>query len=446
MRHIDIDKENFTNFPEYFINSIQEQLDAKCSIDTDCNDPTSANYIYYLLSKTTVEKLVSISLKEMDELIKEIKKIPGWSWLGEKNSNNSKIRESCDTCKYKDTCNTRKAYKIHDNLKTIFDEKYNTWIKPRTKTDPYKFIKTLNIKACPYCNLEYAQVTTFPRTNVPDKENNKNNKYIHPALDHFYPKAIYPFFALSLNNLVPSCTTCNSSIKGDDDSIKSYKEIIHPYDEEGINYSDCIKYIFLYLPDGAINKLFEEYGDEKIKKFFEENDEEKIQEYLEKNGKEPIVKFLKEYGNGLKGEKIKLNKPFEDDAIKISIKCIPGTITYSSQNNLNRRSNENITEDEISKYIRAKKMFDYFAIGPRLEQGHNDYIREIAIKAIEYTPEYLEYLKSRGYLGSKALRLFFGNYIDPKFFNLRPLSKITHDIIEQLQPKYLEELDEENTP
>lgn len=406
MRHIDIDKENFTNFPEYFINSIQEQLDAKCSIDTDCNDPTSANYIYYLLSKTTVEKLVSISLKEMDELIKEIKKIPGWSWLGEKNSNNSQIRESCDTCKYKDTCNTRKAYKIHDNLKTIFDEKYNTWIKPRTKTDPYKFIKTLNIKACPYCNLEYAQVTTFPRTNVPDKENNKNNKYIHPALDHFYPKAIYPFFALSLNNLVPSCTTCNSSIKGDDDSIKSYKEIIHPYDEEGINYSDCIKYIFMDVSQSVIDVFLQKYG-------------KKLEE-----SKSELFFTLKENTNML-------------------IEGVPIKMKYTNKVNFEEDcKNTDMTEDEINKYQRAKKMFDYFAIKPRLEQGHSDYIREIAIKAIEYPDEYLKQLQDRGYSKPQSVRLLFGNYIEPEDFNLRPLSKITHDVIEQIRPDILKMLEE----
>jgi hypothetical protein len=37
------------------------------------------------------------------------------------------------------------------------------------------------------------------------------NKMIKKAhiYDHFYPKAIYPFFALYFYNLIPSCKVCN---------------------------------------------------------------------------------------------------------------------------------------------------------------------------------------------------------------------------------------------
>jgi len=39
---------------------------------------------------------------------------------------------------------------------------------------------------------------------------NSQNKNVRPALDHFYPKEKYPWFAISLYNLVPICETCNS--------------------------------------------------------------------------------------------------------------------------------------------------------------------------------------------------------------------------------------------
>ncbi len=430
MRHLTISQESLENFLKTtsdYAKKIQEHLDKNC-----CDDETSPQYIYNILSRKTAKKLLSISLPEMEELIKEIQELPGWCWLGITKDNNT-IWHFCDTCKSTCLYNIEKAHKIHKDLVELFDKQYDNWAGRKTGFTSYAFIKSLNIKACPYCNLEYVQIAQFERAKV----QNVKDKFVRPALDHFYPKAIYPFFALSLNNLVPTCTTCNSSIKGVDNSIKSYKDIIHPYDEKSINYSDCIKYIFLYLPNGAIKKLFEKYGDKELKKIFEENDEEKIQEYLVKNSEKPIIKFLEEHGNVLKTKGIELNKPLEDDAIEISIKGIPGSIKKSSK--------ENITEDEISKYLRAMKMFNYFAIGPRLEQGHNDYIREIAIKTIEYPQDYITDLNDKGYCGSKALRIFFGNYIDPKFFNLRPLSKITHDVIEQLRPELLNKLDEENT-
>jgi hypothetical protein len=96
-------------------------------------------------------------------------------------------------------------------------------------------------------------------------------------------------------------------------------------------------------------------------------------------------------------------------------------------------------------------MFDYFLIKSRLEQEHDDIIREIAIKAIAYPRDYIEDLKKKFSTIqsesfkieiSKNLRLDFNNYIEPKDFNLRPLSKITHDVIEELRPDLLEELEE----
>ena len=63
----------------------------------------------------------------------------------------------------------------------------------------YEFIKALDVKVCPYCNINYISY-------VGDSE----NKAVRPALDHFYPKEKYPWFAISLYNLVPICKDCNS--------------------------------------------------------------------------------------------------------------------------------------------------------------------------------------------------------------------------------------------
>ena len=47
------------------------------------------------------------------------------------------------------------------------------------------------------------------------------------AFDHYFPRARYPFLGLSLYNLIPACTRCNSSLKGD-----HYEDLVsmaHPY-------------------------------------------------------------------------------------------------------------------------------------------------------------------------------------------------------------------------
>ena len=80
----------------------------------------------------------------------------------------------------------------------------------------YWLINKLNLKVCPYCNMQY----TF----TINKKEGKNGG-IRPQFDHFYPKFKYPQLALSFYNLIPSCPTCNK--------IKSTKEIeVNPYIED----------------------------------------------------------------------------------------------------------------------------------------------------------------------------------------------------------------------
>lgn len=67
----------------------------------------------------------------------------------------------------------------------------------------YKLCQKLNILTCPYCNLSYGHTLCREKAGG-----------IRPALDHFFDRATHPLFAISLNNLVPSCHHCNSSLKG----------------------------------------------------------------------------------------------------------------------------------------------------------------------------------------------------------------------------------------
>ncbi|MCW8838439.1 MAG: hypothetical protein OQK11_07040, partial [Thiovulaceae bacterium] len=57
-------------------------------------------------------------------------------------------------------------------------------------------------------------------------------------LDHFYPRSLYPFLSISFFNLIPSCKTCNSKLKGDKDTFE--EEILYPY-EESLNDNSNFK-------------------------------------------------------------------------------------------------------------------------------------------------------------------------------------------------------------
>jgi hypothetical protein len=96
------------------------------------------------------------------------------------------------------------------DVEKCFD--YKSYIK---KAIPYDILERLNVNACPYCNRQY--INTF---------RSKKGKS-RATLDHFYVKSRYPYLAISFFNLIPSCYSCNSSIKG----VKKFniKTHLHPF-------------------------------------------------------------------------------------------------------------------------------------------------------------------------------------------------------------------------
>lgn len=90
--------------------------------------------------------------------------------------------------------------------------RYDTWAKRQVA---YKIVDILHLKVCPYCDRQYI-------TGI--KEH-----HIRPQFDHYFPKSIYPYLALTLWNLVPCCSNCNTA-KSDMDTVKN--PILYPYEEE----------------------------------------------------------------------------------------------------------------------------------------------------------------------------------------------------------------------
>jgi 5-methylcytosine-specific restriction endonuclease McrA len=76
--------------------------------------------------------------------------------------------------------------------------------------------KKLNIKACPYCNAQFTLLSS--------KGDNKFDKGFH--FDHYFPKSEYPYFAISMFNLIPCCASCNQKKSSKKISIE---ENFHPY-------------------------------------------------------------------------------------------------------------------------------------------------------------------------------------------------------------------------
>lgn len=79
-----------------------------------------------------------------------------------------------------------------------------------------KILWEMDVPVCPYCNRLY--ITVLKR------------KRVRPQLDHFFPKLRYPYLALCLYNLIPSCGVCNQA-KSDLDPMQE-TPILYPYEEE----------------------------------------------------------------------------------------------------------------------------------------------------------------------------------------------------------------------
>lgn len=93
---------------------------------------------------------------------------------------------------------------------------------------------------CPYCNDNSVSIV-----DISQEEDEENLLRAYLDLDHFYPKAKNPFFAVSFYNLVPSCHTCNSREKSDKDfCINTH---IHPYHE---SFNEHYKFLVHPFPLG----------------------------------------------------------------------------------------------------------------------------------------------------------------------------------------------------
>lgn len=79
------------------------------------------------------------------------------------------------------------------------------------------------LTVCPFCNRDYI--------------NSRGKSRAGAQIDHFYPRADYPVFSLSLYNLVPVCGNCNR--------IKSNQSVtfVSPWDET-VDWDDVVKFSY----------------------------------------------------------------------------------------------------------------------------------------------------------------------------------------------------------
>lgn len=110
----------------------------------------------------------------------------------------------------------------------------------------FEFLKHLNVTICPYCNAE----TIFSAIIIKEGKQVR----IKSALDHYYLHKKYPYLGISLYNLIPACTRCNSNIKGQSKNWDP-QNYPHPYVE---NFHDGIHFTRPLLQTVSAMQFIEE--------------------------------------------------------------------------------------------------------------------------------------------------------------------------------------------
>lgn len=238
--------------------------------------------LYYYIKQIALEKLGRY--KYSSSVFLEIQKILEENFP-------DKILEISKVLNYKNRPLTNleceKAFKNLKNCNITMDNFKRKKIFGEDWND-YTFIMESGIRVCPYCNRQYITPIYSDRGKM------------RADIDHFLPKSKYPFFSMSLYNLVPVCKSCNQSLKRDIEftfkSINPYEDSLDEYftfygdtqtNEITIVYNNKIyqEHINMHIDTFKIEALYnyhqnqvEEmvkkrvaYPDEYIKKLYEQN-------------------------------------------------------------------------------------------------------------------------------------------------------------------------------
>lgn len=124
---------------------------------------------------------------------------------------------------------------ISDDFKTAIEYvfRYDKWFikKVKNRYDAYNLAQSLDVSSCVYCNRNYTNTVITK----------KGEKLSRPQFDHYFDKSSHLLLAISFYNLIPSCSTCNSSIKHS--ASFELKSHIHPYLDDTI---DKISFSYKY--------------------------------------------------------------------------------------------------------------------------------------------------------------------------------------------------------
>lgn len=207
------------------------------------------------LSKIEKKKVKwSISLAELNSLIS--KKLKGF-------------RENLDLEKlikmeYSDLCKLVEYIKSNQLKTKLTIREKDIFLTLYSRLNNALFVKDLDVKVCPYCNRNY--ILNFQK---------KGKENATAQLDHFFDKKKYPYLAISIYNLVPSCGTCNQRKSTIEETI------FYPYNE---SFNNSVKFSLKGIKsrDELIKENLDFFDEKRIELDYKIlNNKDKVERHIE---------------------------------------------------------------------------------------------------------------------------------------------------------------------
>jgi len=164
-----------------------------------------------VLSDASLCRILTMDVSAQRDLVASVDKIlPSGRFFGKETRSVERNRAFAD---------------VNDRLLKVFD--YDAFARMKGAWGLLELALRLNrtVKVCPYCNGEYVFAFKFDKGDFSSKAKGRKSPF-----DHYFPRSRYPFLGLSLYNLIPCCSRCNSLMKRD-----IYDGLInmpHPYEAD----------------------------------------------------------------------------------------------------------------------------------------------------------------------------------------------------------------------
>lgn len=189
---------------------MEDDLTSQTAKDLKTNFKSLYEYLFEANSDIVNRKRLQCLLAGPDEMPQS------FGGCGEKQTMLECFEEIIDKVQMPEDENDQKT--ARECCEKIFD--YDSFVKGQDEA--YWLLRNLNVRVCPYCN----QIYTVTLPSREELEKGEEFKTTRATFDHFYAKSKYPYLAVSLFNLVPSCGVCNLN------KTDSNPKIVYPYEQE----------------------------------------------------------------------------------------------------------------------------------------------------------------------------------------------------------------------